>query len=248
MPEVPVLIHAGRSLCKQDPVSPDETDITSDLTFDFPRFPITAHGEKVLLLVPTENKFKTKVLKERVMKEVGEANLVIHQHNVDTGVDQPYDEMGVECLVFRTKGMIRFLEENPDFLETNAIGNVFIGVIENYIRLPESGTQNPGSQAHDFGIVMLYNATTLKVAYKVSEGVPVQEKYLKEARQEGIVNGREKGGKVTYGSILKKHFAEPTRELSGAEYDISKDWHLVVCGKSRYELLENTVASLSGFM
>jgi len=53
------------------------------------------------------------------------------------------------------------------------------------------------------------------------------------------VNEQKTGGKVTYGSVLATHFG---KKFNGV--DVSKDWHQVVTGESRYDLLRQTVEEL----
>jgi hypothetical protein len=87
------------------------------------------------------NKFKTKVLEEKLRKELKGAKLITHQYKVDTGVEQPYDEMGEVCLLERIEATLRYAETNVPLLEENNIGTVVIGGIENYIRVSDSNDQ-----------------------------------------------------------------------------------------------------------
>src|SRR5947209_18136596 len=60
---------------------------------------LQSYGENILPFVPTDNKFKTKVLKERMEVELGEQrNLLIpYSKKFDTAVGgQPYNEKGLE--------------------------------------------------------------------------------------------------------------------------------------------------------
>lgn len=214
-------------------VPPDTTTPAIDDLLSFSSPFNQAFGSNVLLLVPTENQFKTKVLENIIEQDLQGATLITRQLKVDTGIEQPYDEKFEDCVIKRLKGAFAFLECNPDFLGENSIGRVEIGVIENYIRLSDGD-----SSAVDFGSIIIHNATIGKTRCSVSRGVTVQMEYVKEARERGFVDPEEKGGICTVGNVLKNHFDQVARHKFGGDYDISKDWHLAVSGESRYALLE----------
>jgi hypothetical protein len=142
MLDIPIFEHNGKRLLRQTSVPPDATELTRIGAFQ-PHILLPAHtfGTNVLLLVPTENKFKTKVLEEKLRKELKGAKLITHQYKVDTGVEQPYDEMGEVCLLERIEATLRYAETNVPLLEENNIGTVVIGGIENYIRVSDSNDQ-----------------------------------------------------------------------------------------------------------
>jgi hypothetical protein len=240
MSDTLIFEHNGKRLLGQTSVPPDTTKLTRIGAFQTHMVsPTHTCGTNVLLLVPTENKFKTKVLEQKLRKELKGAELITRQYKVDTGVKQPYDEMGERCLLERIEATLRYAETNTPLFEENNIGTVVIGGIENYIRVSDSN-----DNATDFGIVMLYNATTRKAIHGISRGITVPDEYLLEAKQRGCVDSQRKGGRVTVGTILKERFDEPARRKFGNDYDISKDWHLAVSGESRYGLLESVVNGL----
>jgi hypothetical protein len=147
--------------------------------------------------------------------------------------------MGEGCLLERVEATLRYAETNVPLFEENNIGTVVVGAIENYIRVSDSN-----DSATDFGIVILYNATTRKAIHGISRGINVPNEYLLEAKKRGFVDSQRKGGRVTVGTILKERFDEPARSKFGDDYDISKDWHLAVSGESRYNLLASVVEEL----
>jgi hypothetical protein len=211
--------------------SRDSLPHLSDLTY----------GNNILLLVPTNNPDKTELLKTIIKKDLEninnkEATLVTLQNDVETPAAQPYDDMGVKCLTARTEAMVAHIRTLNEYLEQKKIGTIVIGVVENYIRK---------SDGVDFGIVMVYNVTINKRVWGVSSGVPTQKEYLEEAQQEGFVDDQKTGGRITYGSVLERLFGDAAREEN---IDISANWHELVCGKPRYELLKEVIKKLGSIL
>lgn len=197
-------------------------------------------GNNTLLLVATENLSKIGILEEKIRGEMNEGELVTYSIEPKTSAQQPYNKMGMRCLLERIEAMVEFANQNSQMLKEDRIGTVIIGAMENYIQT--SNTDNSGA---DFGIVMLYNANTQCVVQGTSKGVPVDGEYLQEARSGGSWGEEKDRGKVTYGEILKKVFHKAAQREFGTEYDIAKDWHRAVCGISRYSLLREVARDLS---
>lgn len=222
-------------LNQQTLVAPKEGDVR-----DFRRRRIhKRHGSNTLLLVATENISKINILKEKLRGEMTEGELVTRPFKAETCALQLYNKMGIICLLERIGALIEFVSRNSHVLEEDRIGTVVVGAIGNYIQT--SSTDTSGA---DFGLVILYNANTQCVVQGTSRGVPVEGEYLQEARSGGFWDKEKSKGKIIYGSILKKVFHTAAQRELGADYDIAKDWHRVVCGVSRESLLKDVVQTL----
>ncbi|OCL03249.1 hypothetical protein AOQ84DRAFT_155633 [Glonium stellatum] len=197
---------------------------------DEPAIPSTVRGQNILLFVPTANQFKRKAIQSKLeacLDPDRKSHLIIHQQNVDSDVgNQPYDENGIKGAYKRIHNALSWLEENVSMLEEKKIGTVVVGAIENYIQ--RSLDSKP---AVDFGVVVMYNATTRTVVGAISKGVTVPKEFLEEAEAEGFDDGNErKSGKVTVGDVLERNF--------GVD---KADWQKLVCGISRYTLLQEAL-------
>jgi hypothetical protein len=196
------------------------------------------HGENVLLLVPSANKDKRQLLQASLQETVGDSKLTVQPYNIETGVEEPYNDAGVECIARRICGTVSHAKTIEHTLKDQHIGTIIIGAIENYIR-----TSKENESAVDFGLVVFYNVGTGALVQATTQGVPVQMRYLREALS-GRLSEQSSAGSVTYGSILEKYFDTLAQELHGPAFEISKDWHKVVCGRSRYYLLMDTCRDL----
>ncbi|OCK73628.1 hypothetical protein K432DRAFT_364633 [Lepidopterella palustris CBS 459.81] len=228
-----ICLQVGEKVLYKQSVVP--APACSDFSFPSDDFPIPsiAHGHNILLFVPTANQFKRKAIQSKIEARLGpnqQSHLIIHQQNIDSGVgNQPYDENGARGAYTRIRNALSWLHENIQMLEEKKIGTVVVGAIENYIQRPlDCGP------AVDYGVVVLYNATARTTAGAVSRGVTVPKEFLEEAEAEGFddeTDGR-KSGKVTVGEVLERTFG------------IDKaDWQKVVCGISRYVLLQEALDS-----
>ncbi|KAF2466211.1 uncharacterized protein BDR25DRAFT_395763 [Lindgomyces ingoldianus] len=198
--------------------------------------PQDPYGENILVIIPTANQFKKKAVQSRIEAQIGQdksSRIIIHQQSVDSGVgNQPYDEKGLEGAYNRIRNTLAWLNHNQGILEEKKIGTVLVGVIENYIQ-----RSTDGLSAVDYGVVVIYNATTGKVAGAISRGVTVPQTFLEEAEGQGFNDAGGKSGKVTVGEILEQNFG-----IDAA------NWHEVVCGTSRYALLEEALSTLHMFL
>jgi hypothetical protein len=135
-------------LYAQDTTPPDECTTTVVLppsTFKLGRLP----GQYVLLLMPTSNREERHLLQSLLQEHIGELKLVSYAYDVDTGIQQPYDDTGMECLKQRLLAMVDVTESSVSMLEELGIGTVIIGAAENYIR-----TSNHDGLAVEFGVAI----------------------------------------------------------------------------------------------
>jgi hypothetical protein len=143
------------------------------------------YGSKVLLLVAGTDAAKKNLLKASLQHVVDRTKLVPQHivdrnelvaegHHADTTENQPYDEGGIKCLTERLRAMISYAKENESSFGERGIGTVIVGAIENYIR----------DTAVDFGAVAFYNVETGMLVQAITQGVPVQRRYLLEAHME----------------------------------------------------------------
>ena len=152
--------------------------------------------------------------------------LVIHVQEFDSGVgEQPYDEKGLEGGCNRVQNALIWVMNNNNLLKEEGVGTVMIAAIENYIQ--------KGDPAVDYGVVIFYNAMLVKAAATLSRGVTVPQDFLNEAEAGGFDDKEKKCGKITLGKVLEQVFGVDR-----------KNWHEVVCGISRYDLLEEAVEEL----
>ncbi|KAH6383050.1 hypothetical protein HBI60_259130 [Parastagonospora nodorum] len=220
-------------LYEQHTTPPDEcmpTVVLPPSTFMLGSLP----GQYVLLLVPTANKEEKQWLQSLLQDHVGEFKLVSYAYDVDTGVEQPYDDTATDCLTKRLLDMVAVTESSIQMLEELDIGTVIIAAVENYIRVSEHD-----ESAVDFGVAVFYDAGTGALAQTTSRGVPLQPSFLREAQEQGLASVRRRADSVTYGEIVEKYFGKPARQRYGPDFEISKDWHEVVCGSSRHDLLKD---------
>jgi hypothetical protein len=192
------------------------------------------HGTKTLVLVPgNERKRELAHNWARVKLGISEDQLVVQRvtgEKVKSDIEQPYNKQGLECGVKRVIGTLAWLSENESVLKSG-IGRVLVVAVENFIDDIHQAI------AVDYGMLMVYDVLTGVCNLVVSQGVGVQVNFLREACKEGFVNDDLNCGKVTYGSVLANHFDC----VDGA------DWHMVVCGRSRFDILAEALECVSCF-
>src|SRR5436190_19335135 len=80
--------------------------------------PPSKHGDKIMVFIPTENKFKTETIKRTIETHLGgeqDSRLVFHSRLIPSEVgEQPYDENGLQGAYNRIRNTLRFLEENEE--------------------------------------------------------------------------------------------------------------------------------------
>ena len=195
-------------------------------------------GENILLVVPTQNKFKAESLQNAAARQFPQSKLVTHILKVDSQVgEQPYNEAGIQGALNRTQGVLDWLSSNEghDFLSKNAIGVALVGAIENFIWLRDESPV-------DYGAVVLTNATSGRVSFTFSKGVTIPEEFVREALRYGtqpndIYDSTRHfdfqgvfGGNVTVGNVIYRHL--------GFAHD---NWHKDFVNISRYDLLTDAV-------
>ncbi|KAK4443853.1 hypothetical protein QBC34DRAFT_416239 [Podospora aff. communis PSN243] len=195
---------------------------------DFPQ-----HGNDILLVIPTANKDKTRILTEAFERQKppgATVHVLVLPADSNVG-EQPYDEAGAEGARNRIQNALQSLNESV--LVEREIGTIMAASIENFIQRPSEGTD---VKPVDYGLVMVYNATTRRAVTAMSRGVTVPRAYYEFARSFGAERGHDgMYGRVTVGEVLEANVEGVDRA----------DWHAVVAGVSRYELLEDAVEGIS---
>jgi non-canonical (house-cleaning) NTP pyrophosphatase len=190
------------------------------------------HGEAVLLVIPTANKSKGRLLLEGCEKQKPK-DVIMHSITVpfDSGVgEQPYNEAGVLGAHTRISNALRHVSspEYQDTLVSKGIGTLLVASIENYIQLDNVGRPT------DYGVVVIHNASTGETTAGLSWGVTVPPAYVDRARRFGF-EGNPNYGRVTVGQILAAH-------VPGLD---KADFHSVLAGRSRYHLLGDAIDHLT---
>ncbi|KAF2002633.1 hypothetical protein P154DRAFT_130860 [Amniculicola lignicola CBS 123094] len=198
----------------------------------FPHHQYPSFGSNILLLTPTQNKFKTKLLRETFENQIPKGQ-ILHTLCIafDSGVgEQPYNEAGLQGAWNRISNALHYLDkpENQTILKEEKIGTVIVASIENYIQITD--VERPT----DYGVIVIHNTTTDKTVATLSQGVTVPIKYLDRARKLGFEDEEKNFGKVTVGVL----FAEEVEGIDKA------NWHEVVAGKSRYDILTEAVSKI----
>jgi hypothetical protein len=191
-----------------------------------------SYGDAILLVVPTENRFKRTLL-ESVFKARAPESKLIHSITlpVDSDVgEQPYNTAGFLGAHNRICNALKRLyeREQQSFMKEKRIGTVIVASIESYIQ-----TDNI-DRPTDFGIIVIHNATRHQTTTTLSRGVTVPPKYVDLARQRGM-EGSPDHGRVTVGQVLAEN-------VPGLD---KRDWQLVLAGTSRYELLKDAVEKMT---
>lgn len=196
----------------------------------FQRHQYPSYGSAVLLVIPTENKNKRRMLEE-AFRERAPKNVVVHVITVpvDSNVgEEPYNNAGAIGAHNRISNALTRLgtSEYQNVLTTKGIGTVIVASIESYIQ-----TENI-DRPTDYGIVVVHNATSCKTAARVSSGVTVPLAYVNRARRFGYEDQNQ--GRVTVGQILAANVPGLNKG----------DWHAVLAGRSRYDLLRDAIRQI----
>ncbi|KAF0329540.1 hypothetical protein GQ607_003108 [Colletotrichum asianum] len=149
---------------------------------------------------------------------------------VESGVgEQPYNIAGSQGARNRIVNALARLQ-SPKYAEKFAkenIGSVIAASIENYVQTEDI------DRPADFAVAIVHNATTDQTRSSSSRGVTIAPQYVDRARSFGT-NGDANYGNVTVGKVM----AARVPHLDHA------DWHGVVAGISRYDLLAEAVAKI----
>ncbi|KAH8719557.1 hypothetical protein GQ44DRAFT_712238 [Phaeosphaeriaceae sp. PMI808] len=232
-PEMPdICLQVGSDILYKESIVPAPTHLVFPPINSARALPSSKYGDNIMVFIPTENKFKTETIQRMVRAHLGseqKSRLVVHSRLIPSEVgEQPYDENGLRGAYNRIRNTLRFLEQNEEMLKADRIGTVLIGAIENFIQ-----RSSDGGSAVDYGIVVMYNATTKKMVGTISRGVTVPQRFLEQAQTEGYEDEERKSGKVTVGEVLA--------EIFGVD---KGNWHEIIVGVSRYTLLEEAIQSL----
>ena len=197
----------------------------------FQRHQYPSYGSAVLLVIPTENKGKRRTLEE-VFRERAPKNVVVHVITVPVDSDvgeEPYNNAGAIGAHNRISNALTRLDtsEYQNTLIAKGIGTVIVASIESYVQTEDV------DRPIDYGIVVVHNATTCKTAVRVSSGVTVPLAYVNRARRFGY-KGDQNQGRVTVGQILAAN-------VPGLD---KGDWHAVLAGRSRYDLLRDAIRQM----
>jgi len=204
----------------------------SDLNFETLCFPRLC-GKNVLLVSDTEDADEVKVLEEKVKRDLGGEGECLLCHAPSMQLAQVYNGQGVQALANRIEAMTNSVDPDQELIQTGDIGTIVIGAIQGYVR-----TSKWDGSGAAFELVTLYNATTGGIIQGVSRGVPLQAEYLREARE----------GDITYGVALEPIFSRAARKRFGCDFNIVNEWCWVVCGQSRYDLLQAVAKDLESIL
>jgi len=190
------------------------------------------HGNAVLLVIPTANESKGRLLQEAFSMRKPDG-MIIHTVAVPSDSDvgeQPYNEAGIIGAHNRISNALRRLDTAvyQETFRVKRIGTVIVASVENYIQ-----TDNV-DRPTDYGVVVIHNATTQQTTACLSWGVTVPTAYVNRARRFGFNKENLNQGKVTVGQILAAH-------VPGLD---KADWQAVLAGHSRYDLLKDAIRQL----
>jgi len=188
-------------------------------------------GSNVLVVIPTGNNSKKQCIQDVIPHTTPEGDCVrFFTIEADSNVgEQPYNEAGVEGARNRIQNVLAALKspEYRDCLQEWAIGTVIVACIESFIQ-----TDNVDHPT-DYGVLVFYNASSQQSVTAMSKGITVPEQYLDRARRFGV-EGNPNYGRVTVGRILAAN-------VPGLD---KADWHSVLAGRSRYDLLKEAARGL----
>lgn len=190
-----------------------------------------SHGNAVLLLIPTENESKWRLLQE-AFRERAPNDVIVYTvtFSIDSGVgEQPYNEAGIIGAHNRISNALLRLDtaEYQETFKMKRMGTVIVASIENYIQ-----TDNIDRPTDD-GVVVIHNATTQQTTACISWGITVPPAYVNRARRFGF-EGDPNRGRVTVDQILAAH-------VPGLD---KADWQSVLAGHSRYDLLKDAIRQM----
>lgn len=202
----------------------------------------------VLVLISTENPRKLDLIRERFTNE----NAVVEIKTVPWNFgyqQQAYNGAGE--LAARKRG--EYAEDwlkSPDgqnFLKDHPFESIYWVAMVNYIQL-DSKKKNPPI---DYGLIMVKNVNTGAFSSTITEGVTVDPRFVEEAMRYGYLPEHRYGnhdyskdkhwdydtmpGNVRVGKVLTTHV-----------YNLKNDdWHAVVANKSRYDILSDSIKTLT---
>ncbi|KAF4965533.1 hypothetical protein FSARC_6683, partial [Fusarium sarcochroum] len=192
----------------------------------------TPHGHGCLVIIPTENEDKVKLLRAKLQQKKP-SDIALHFLCIptsDDGYSQPFDEQGKTCAKKRIwKASNAFMRDHSSYLEDNRIGTVLFAVIESFFQL--GNVERPV----DAAVIAVYNAMTGQTEAGVSKGVTLHPAFVEEARSRGFVYGDQERCSTTVGEIV----AERIESVKKA------DWHEPACGTSRYTIVGERIEAMN---
>ncbi|KAK4232728.1 hypothetical protein C8A03DRAFT_48469 [Achaetomium macrosporum] len=217
-----------------------------------PRPKPTASPNNILVIIPTENSFKTTLITKHLKKAAQEQNIKLCAFltvpaESDAG-EQPYDTAGLNGAQNRVINVVGKLGSSAEWrgkveklLEEHGIGTLMVGAVENFIMRPKMGQT---AVPVDYGIIVLCriplagstNSKAWEWEVGISQGVKAPVEYWKFAESFGFDDGdaaRNKG-KVTVGKVLAAN-------VPGLDH---RDWHKVLADKSRYDILTEAMQKM----
>jgi non-canonical (house-cleaning) NTP pyrophosphatase len=200
------------------------------LPFQLHQYPL--YGNATLLVIPTANESKRRLLQDMFTERATPHNVTMHTITVpvDSEVgEQPYNDAGVAGAYNRISNALVCLDswDHEKSFGEKSIGTVIVESIESYIQL--EGVDRPT----DYGIIVIHNVTTQRTTACSSWGVTVAPAFVNRARRFGF-QGNPNHGRVTVGQILAAN-------VPGLD---KADWQAVLAGRSRYDLLKDAIIKL----
>ncbi|KAL1843475.1 hypothetical protein VTJ49DRAFT_1346 [Mycothermus thermophilus] len=211
-----------------------------------------ANPVNVLLVIPTTNKFKVRLLSEHLSKHKPDhVALSSLEVKADSQVgEQPYDSAGPQGAFNRVANAANKLfadAEEVKKLRDRRVGTVVVGAVENFIEREASYyTAKDGQKKSgpvDYGVLIFCRVSLSpscpdkeRVCWGspgVSGGVTVPLDFMEWAMKFGFEDEGKRHGKVTVGEVI------------AANTGIDKaDWHEPLAGTSRYDLLKEAMGRM----
>ncbi|KAH7028038.1 uncharacterized protein B0I36DRAFT_146533 [Microdochium trichocladiopsis] len=195
---------------------------------------VDARPPVVTVIIPTANKQKVATIKSYFSKHIPASTLVYFdivpvQSDVS---EQPYNGAGSGGALNRIRNAVMHVAQSPELMELYHERNaqaIYVAAIESFIQTKDI------DRPADFGVVALCNVLQNSYTGCASRGVTIDPVFVEAARQYGFDMGNEDYGAVTVGTVLASRF--PSIDKA--------NWHEVVAGVSRYDLLTEAIESLS---
>jgi len=192
-----------------------------------------ANGSCITVLIPTENKHKVATIKTYFDKRAPQSTVVhfdIVPVQSDVG-EQPYNAAGGRGAWSRISNALEFITSSEELVAAHAsrqAGQIYVAAIESFIQTED--LERPA----DFGVVALYNVLKNTSTGTLSKGVTIDPALVDAAKQYGCDDHDEDCGRVTVGNVIAARFAGVDKA----------NWHELVAGVSRYDLLTAAIESL----
>ncbi|KAM7209981.1 hypothetical protein V8F06_014638 [Rhypophila decipiens] len=199
-----------------------------------PSYSFPLSGTAALLVIPTDNKSKTDLLISTFQSKLPTRYSALHNLTLPVSSEvgeQPYNGAGPIGAYNRIRNALDVLSNSSrhiNFTREKNIGTLMVAAIENYIEIDRCP-----ARPTDYGVVVVHNASTGKTSACVSSGTTIDSVWVDRARKLGV-DGHEDHGKVTVGRVLAER-------MPGID---EANWHVVLAGRSRYDILREAVEGL----